>query len=435
MMDLAFIRKNIELVKKAIQDKRISLDLDRLLVLADTRGELIKKIDALRAEKNTNTDRIQAANPDERASIVERGKQIKQELQSLEEDQKSVEQEFEGLMLLVPNIPSHDTPIAQDASGNTEVARHGAPPTFSFPIKDHIALGEALDLIDLEAGVRTAGFRGYYLKNEAAVLHLALQWHALQKLIARGFTPMIPPTLVRGFALTGSGHFPGFKNEIYQIANPGDITAGQEAQEPLYLVGTSEPSLLAYHADKMLEEKDLPIKMCGMSQCYRSEVGSYGKDTKGLFRLHEFVKIEQVILCKNDIEESSRFLEELRGIAEEILQDLGLAYRVIQICTGDMGAGKYKMYDIETWMPSRNDYCETHSDSNLTDWQARRLNIKYKTADGKKEYVHTLNNTAIASPRILIALLECYQQADGSIKIPEVLRPYLGGKEYITRSA
>ncbi len=413
-MDLKFIRDNTELVRKAIKDKRISLDLDRLLVLADTRGELIKKIDTLRAEKNTNTDRIQSVTGDERATIIERGKQIKQELQSLEEEQKKVEQEFDGLMLLVPNIPSSDTPVASDASGNTEVARHGTPPTFSFPIKDHIALGESLDLIDLEAGVRTAGFRGYYLKNEAALLHLALQWHALQKLVARGFTPMIPPTLVRAFALTGSGHFPGFKNEIYQIANPGDITASEEAQEPLYLVGTSEPSLLAYHADTLLEEKDLPIKMCGLSQCYRSEVGSYGKDTKGLFRLHEFVKIEQIVICKNDIEESSRFLEELRSIAEELLQDLGLAYRVIQICTGDMGAGKYKMYDIETWMPSRNDYCETHSDSNLTDWQARRLNIKYKTAAGKKEYVHTLNNTAIASPRILIALLECYQQEDGS---------------------
>jgi len=240
---------------------------------------------------------------------------------------------------------------------------------------------------------------------------------------------------VRDFALVGSGHFPSFKEEIYQIANPSDIREQDDAPEPLYLAGTSEPSLLAYYADHTFAEQDLPVRMCGISQCYRSEVGSYGKDTKGLFRLHEFVKVEQVIICKNDTAVSNAFLEELRGVAEELLQDLKLAYRVIQICTGDMGAGKHKMYDVETWMPSRNGYCETHSDSNLTDWQARRLNMKYKTADGKREYVHTLNNTAIASPRILIALLETYQQQDGSIVIPEVLRPYMGYREVIQRTA
>lgn len=434
MLDIKFIRDNSDAVALAIQVKGVKLDLDRLLTLADQRSDLIMKAEKLRAEKNTNSEEIQkAATPEARNPIIERGKQIKEELHVLEQELRTIEREYDLLMLLVPNIPSDDTPVGPDASGNKEVARWGEPQSFSFPVKDHIELGTALDLIDLEAGVKTAGFRGYYLKNEAALMHVALQWHALHKLVAKGFTPMVPPTLVREFALVGSGHFPSFKDEIYQIANPSDIREEADVCESLYLAGTSEPSLLAYHSDRTFEEKDLPIRMCGISQCYRSEVGSYGKDTKGLFRLHEFVKVEQVIICKNDTKESNTFLEELRSVAEELLQDLKLAYRVIQICTGDMGAGKHKMYDIETWMPSRNDYCETHSDSNLTDWQARRLNMKYKTADGKREYVHTLNNTAIASPRILIALLETYQQQDGSILIPEVLRPYMGYKEVISR--
>ncbi|MBI4272601.1 serine--tRNA ligase [Candidatus Uhrbacteria bacterium] len=433
MLDIKFIRENEDTVRHAITVKRINLDLDRLLACADVRTELIQKGDALRAEKNKNTEAIQKASGDEREKIITRGKEIKEELHALEQEQNTIEKEYADLMLLVPNIPSHDTPIGSDASGNTEVVRWGTPPAFSFPIKDHVELGENLDLIDLDAGVKTSGFRGYYLKNEAALLHMALQWHALNKVVAKGFTPFVPPTLVKEFALTGSGHFPGFRNEIYQIANPGKLASGEDTEDAMYLVGTSEPSLLAYQSDNTFEEKDLPIKMCGFSQCYRSEVGSYGKDTKGLFRLHEFVKVEQVIICKNDTVVSNQHLEEMRGIVEELLQELNLAYRVIQICTGDMGAGKHKMYDIETWMPSRNDYCETHSDSNLTDWQARRLNIKYKTADGRKEYVHMLNNTVIASPRILIALLECYQQEDGSVVVPEVLRPYLGMKNVIRK--
>ncbi len=242
----------------------------------------------------------------------------------------------------------------------------------------------------------------------------------------KGFTLMIPPTILREFALIGSGHFPFSKEDIYQIANPGKLADGKKISELVFLAGTAEPSLLAYFSDKVLEKKELPIKVCGFSSCYRSEIGSYGKDTKGLYRLHEFRKVEQVVLCENNIEESNHWLEEMRLISQEVLEELKLPYRVIQICTGDMGAGKYKMYDIETWMPSRDNYGETHSDSNLTDWQARRLNIKYKDEKGERKFVHTLNNTVIASPRILIAILENYQQKDGSIKVPEVLQKYLG---------
>jgi len=241
----------------------------------------------------------------------------------------------------------------------------------------------------------------------------------------KAFTLMVPPVLVKERALFGSGHFPFGKEEIYQIGNPGKLSEGDQ-REAQYLAGTSEPSLLAYYADKTLDEKDLPIKMCGVSSCYRSEIGSYGKDTKGVYRIHEFVKVEQVVICKADIIEGDQWLETLREIAQEMLMDLKLPHRVLNICTGDMGAGKYKMYDLETWMPARNDYGETHSDSNLTDWQARRLNLRYKTADGKTKFAYTLNNTVIASPRILIAILENYQQQDGSVIVPEVLRPYVG---------
>jgi seryl-tRNA synthetase len=241
----------------------------------------------------------------------------------------------------------------------------------------------------------------------------------------KGFTPMIPPTILKEFALIGSGHFPFFKEEVYQIVSSKEILK-EEDGEAIYLAGTSEPSLLAYFSNKILNENDLPIKICGFSQCYRSEVGSYGKDVKGLYRLHEFMKVEQVVLCKNSIKESDKWLEEMKNISCEILKELELPFRVIQICSGDMGAGKYKMYDIETWMPSYNCYRETHSDSNLTDWQSRRLNIKYKDKNGEKKFVYCLNNTVIASPRILIAILENFQQKDGSIRVPKVLQKYIG---------
>jgi seryl-tRNA synthetase len=345
------------------------------------------------------------------------------------------------LLLLVPNVPSKETPVGKDSSQNVPWSYWSpttgqiepkdpkvadVPTKFNFEPKDHITLGKELDLIDKDRGVITSGFRGYYLKNEAVLLQYALLWHAIAKLREKGFTLMVPPVLVREFSLVGSGHFPLGKDEIYQISNAGDMNEGDTSKEPLYLAGTSEPSLLAYYADTILEEKDLPLKLSGISPCYRSEVGSYGKDAHGIYRIHEFMKVEQVILCKADENEADSWHEKLRETAEEILQELKLPYRVLNICTGDMGAGKYKMYDIETWMPSRQDYGETHSDSNLTDWQARRLNIRYRDTAGKIHYVYTLNNTAVASPRILIPILENYQQADGSVMVPEVLRKYVG---------
>lgn len=433
MLDIKFIRENKDLVRKTIQQKGVDLDLDRLLELDRRRKELTAKTEELRkrsneiAQKMKNKDLSQ----EEREGFIVQGRELREQISSgLEKELAEVEKEYDQLMLLTPNIPSNDTPIGPDESHNKEVYRWGEPKKFDFAMKDHVELGIALNILDLEKGARTSGYRGYYLKNEGVLMHLGLIWYAIRKLTARGFQLMIPPTLVKEFALIGSGHFPAGKEEIYQISNPGKLATGEAEKNPLFLVGTAEPSVLAYYANQKLQEKDLPIKVAGFSQCYRSEIGSYGKDTKGIYRIHEFMKVEQVILCKDDIEESNTYLEELRGVAQEILEELELPYRVIQLCTGDMGAGKYKMYDIETWMPSRDSYGETHSDSNLTDWQARRLNIKYRNDKGENRYVYTLNNTAIASPRILIAILENYQQKDGSVAVPKVLREWVG-KDYL----
>ncbi len=422
MLDVKFIRENKDLVKKAIKNKNIHLDIDELLGLDAKRRELIQKSEKIKSEQKK-------VGKEQREKAAE----MKKEFKNLNEELKKIKERYEELMLLVPNIPSQDTPVAPDESGNKEISHWGKIPKFSFKIKDHIQLGKELDLIDVEKGVKVSGFRGYYLKNEAALMHMALMWHSLLKLKKKNFQIMVPPTLAREFVLVGSGHFPEGKDEVFQVTNPGKLADGKEISEPMYLGGTSEPSLLAYYADTLLEEKDLPIRLAGFSQCYRSEVGSYGKDTHGLYRLHEFMKIEQVVFCKADIKESEKIFEEMRENCQEVLKELELSHRVVQICTGDMGAGKYKMYDVETWMPSRNSYGETHSDSNMTDWQARRLNIRYKNKKGEKKFVYTLNDTMIASPRILIAVLENYQQKGGSVLVPKVLQKYLGIKKIFKR--
>lgn len=451
MLDIKFIRENADKVKKAILDKRIDLNLEELLDLDQKRRTLLTEVEGLQAAKNKFSKEMPKFSAEEKKVKLLEMKEIGQKENEINARLKDAEAQYDKLMAIVPNIPSPETPIGPDSSGNIpwsywslalgkvdpadkeKVAQ--VPAKFDFEIKDHITLGKNLNLIDVETGVKTSGFRGYYLKNEAVLMQYGLIQIALKKMQAKGFQLMIPPVLVRDFALFGSGHFPFGKQEIYQVEESKTLTVPtptsenvflKAAEEPTYLAGTSEPALLAYCAGKTYEEKDLPIKLCGVSSCYRSEVGSYGKDARGLYRVHEFMKVEQVVLCKADITEGDNWLEGMREIAQEMLVDLKLPHRVLNICTGDMGAGKYKMYDIETWMPSRKDFGETHSDSNLTDWQARRLNIKYKTADGKLKFVYTLNNTVIASPRILIAILENYQQKDGSVLVPEVLRPFVG---------
>lgn len=426
MQDIKFIRENKKKFEETIKNKNINLDLRELLNIDDERRKFLQEIEALRTRRNEIADIMKKKQGKPDNDLIAEGRDIKEKVSSLEGKFKAIETRFQELMYLVPNIPSQDTPIGKDESFNKVVAEYGKKTKFDFEKKDHIYLGETLNLLDLEAGVKTGGFRGYYLKNEAVLMHLGIMWHTLSKLQEKGFELIVPPTLVKEFVLYGSGHFPSGREEVYQVAEPSALSDQENKKGPLYLAGTSEPSLLALNADKILSEEELPIKLCGFSQCYRSEAGSYGKDTRGIYRVHEFLKVEQVVLCKNDISESEKWLEKLREIAHEILTDLELPHRVIQLCTGDMGAGKYKMYDIETWMPSKGNYGETHSDSALTDWQARRLNIKYRSKNGDIKYVHTLNNTAIASPRILIAILENYQQADGSVRVPEVLKKYVG---------
>lgn len=413
MLDINYIRENAEKVKEAAKNKNRKVDIDELLQLDDARRDLIKQSQVLREERNS----ISKGKPDEKT--IQRGKEIKDELKKIEDELKTVEEKFNNRMLFVPNVPLDEVPIGTDESANKELKKWGDVPNFDFPIKDHIQLGTDLDIFDLERGSKVSGFRGYFLKNEGAILHIALLFYVFQKLSAKGYTPFIAPSIVKQFTLFGTGHFPwGSEQDVYKLN-----------EDDMFLSGTAEIPITAYHSGEMLQEADLPKKYVGFSPCFRKEAGAYGKDTRGLYRLHEFWKIEQVILGKNNLEEAKIIHEELEQNAEEILQDLKLPYRQLLMCTGDMGEPQLKKYDIETWMPSRDAYGETMSNSIMGDFQARRLNMRYKTAEGKTEYVYTFNNTAVASPRILIAILENYQQKDGSIKIPEVLHKYTGFKE------
>ncbi|HHD92092.1 MAG TPA: serine--tRNA ligase [Candidatus Portnoybacteria bacterium] len=429
MLDIKFIREYQKEIKEAIKNKNINLDLDKLLQVDEQRRQLQGEIDDLRAKRNEMIKQAQGQRPNEEQ--IKKGKEIKEKISQKEEKFKDVGALYEELMSQVPAIPSPDTPIGRDDRDNIEVYRWGEPTKFDFQPKSYLELAKELDLLDFERGVKVAGYRGYYVKNEAVFLQMGLMMYALNKLVSKGFIPIIPPTLVKEFVLFGSGYFARKKynpeiDEIYKMENKEKLADGAETKENKFLIGTAEPSLLAYYANEVLDEKDLPIKFCGFSQCYRSEIGSYGKDTKGIYRVHEFMKVEQVCLTRANIDESDKLHQELIENSKEMHQELGLPYRVLQICTGDMSAGKYKMFDLEAWMPSRNSYGETGSASNFLDWQARRLNVKYKNKQNEKKYVYMLNNTAIPSARFLIALLENYQQKDGSILIPKPLQKYVG---------
>lgn len=435
MLDIKFIRENKEEIKNAIKNKRIDLDLEKLLNRDDERLRLLQEIEKLNGEKNNINDLIRAAKTaEDRKGVIEKGKNIKSEIDVLEPKFKEAQREFDLLMIRVPTIPSKDTPIGKSEEENVVVYSWGEKPKFDFKPKDHIQLGRDLDILDLERGQKVAGFRGYYLKNEGAQLVMAMMFYAFNKMVKKGFTPIIPPTLIKGSALFGSGYFKGLEyddevDEVYQIASSDKEIDGTISKDRKFLVGTAEPSLLAYYSDEVLKGEDLPLKMAGYSQCYRSEIGSYGRDTKGMYRVHEFMKVEQVVFCKADAKEAERLQDEMVGISKEMHQELGLPFRQLQICTGDLSAGKYRQYDLEAWMPGLDRYGETGSASIFMDWQARRLNVKYTDVDGKRKYVYMLNNTALPSPRILIAILENYQTKDGGVMIPEVLRDYVGKKE------
>lgn len=420
MISLDLLRKYPEKYKAAAKNKNRLVDVDRILVLDEKASELQKKAQVLR-EKRNNLAKLGKKDPN---TAREEGKKIKVELKILEEEYSKLVKERDELIAFVPNEPLPEVPVGKDESDNKEVKKVGDLPKFDFEPLDHMELGKRLDIVDTERGSKISGFRGYYLKNQGAVLHMSVLLYVLQKLTAKGYNPIIAPAIVKKFTLFGSGHLPWGEKELYKLN--GD-------EDDAYLSATAEIPVTAYFSGEVLNESDLPKKFVAFSPCYRSEAGSYGKDTKGLYRLHEFFKIEQVILAKNDDDEARKLHEELQANCEDILKDLELPYRVLLMCTGDMGEPQMKKYDTETWMPSRKAYGETMSNSIMGDFQTRRLNIKYKTKDGKIEYCYSLNNTALASPRILIALLENHQQKDGSILIPEKLRSVCGFEKIIKK--
>ena len=409
MLDINFIRQNKEKVLKAAKNKNREVKIDEIIELDDKRRFFINQIQSLREQRNKIAKNKPAP------EIIEEGKKIKQELQKLEKELNQIENQLNLLLSFVPNVPLDEVPIGKDALSNKVVKIWGQIPQFDFSPKSHIELGISLDIIDFERGAKVSGFRGYFLKNEGALLHLSLLFYVFQKLVKKGYVPIIAPAIVKGFTLFGCGQFPWGEKDTYKLND-----------EDTYLAGTAEQPVTSYFSGEILKEEELPKKFVAVSPCFRKEAGAYGKDTRGLYRLHEFWKVEQVIISKNNLDEAKKLHKELQKNSEEILEDLQLPYRRVILSTGEMGEPQIFKYDTEVWMPYRNAYGEIMSNSIMGDFQSRRLNIKYRKKDGSKEYCFTLNNTAIASPRILIAILENYQQKDGSIKIPTVLQPLTG---------
>lgn len=420
MLDISFIRNNPELIKEGIRKKRMHMDIDELLAVDEELRQLKSEVENLRADRNRLSKEMPKLKGDEKDRAVAEVKSIKEGLASRETLLKERERRFEDLMLMVPNPPLPEVPEGESDDDNVLVRKFGEPTTFDFPPKDHLELAESLDIVDMPRAVKFAGARMYFLKNEGAQLEFALFKFALDHLVSRGFHPMIVPQLVRREAMVGTGFFPLGEEDTFFVEKDG-----------LYLIGTSEVPLVSYHLDEILNEKDLPKHYCGYSTCFRREAGSYGRDTKGFYRLHQFNKVEQVVICVNDPEVSRQEHRILLGNAESIMQALGLPHRVALACGAEIGQGQVLKHEIETWMPSRGKYSETHSCSTMHEFQARRLKIRWRGRDGKTRYCHTLNNTAVASPRILIPLLENFQNEDGSVTIPEVLRPLMNGMERI----
>jgi len=418
MLDINYIRENADTVTKACKNKQLDSSIvDQLLAVDKKRRELQVKVDALKKQSNDHVKTIKEAvhaggipTPEQ----ISKGKEIKAEIQAVEPEQKIVQEEFEKLMYQIPNVPADDVPVGTNEDGNIVDRVVGDVTKFDFKAKQHHELMEDLDILDTKRAVKIGGFRSYFLKGDGLLLEQAVLAYALNLLNTAGFTPMSAPILVNEEVMWGTGYLPWGKEDHYYTQD-GDI-----------LAGTSEVALTAYHMGETLTEKDLPIKMCGLSPCFRREVGTHGKDTQGIVRVHQFNKVEQVVYTIADEQETRAWHKKMTGFSEQLLKDLGLPYQVLLMCTGDMGAGQRKKYDIETWFPGQNKYRETHSASYFNDFQARRLNIKYQASDGTTKYVYTLNNTMAATPRLLAAIIENYQQIDGTIKVPKVLVPYMG---------
>src|SRR3989344_2560346 len=420
MLDIKFIRENKDIVQAGAKKKRVDIDIEALIVLDDERLKELKEVEDLRAEVNrVSNDIVRNQDSALKIQLIEEMRIVKDEIKAKEEKLKIVIEEWQKIMLQVPNVPDISVSEGATDAENQEVKIWGDKTIFNFEPKDHIEIMNTLKMVDFERGTKVHGFRGYFLINDGALLSFAIWNYAKDFFFSRGFTPIIPPVIIKKQNLYGTGHLPG-DVEDYYMTQDGDA-----------LAGTAEVPLMGMYTNEILDKKILPIKNLGFSSCYRREAGSHGKDVKGLIRVNEFFKLEQVILCEADHEISVKFHEEINRNAEEFIESLGIPYHTVINCGGDLGLGQVKKYDIELWVPKENTYREISSASYFHDFQTRRFGIRYKDEEGKMHFTHSLNCTAIPTPRILVSMIENYQQADGSVKIPEVLRKYMGNREFI----
>ncbi|NIP27024.1 MAG: serine--tRNA ligase [Phycisphaerae bacterium] len=422
MIDIKQIRENPQKFKDVCKAKGFAVDIDKLLETDKQLRDTKKQLQDIVTDKNRIGKSIPTLSDDEKQSALAQLSELKKREAEYDENIKNLQPEFDKLMMLVAQPTDEDVPLGKDDTENVEIRKEGKVRDFDFEPKDHVQLGLALGIIDIERGVKLAGTRNYILKGDGALLHWAVLRFAMDYMVGRGYVPFSVPVLMKDETMTGTGFFPGSEDQTYQME-----------KDRLNLAGTAEVPLTAYHMGEILKADQLPLKYVAMSSCFRREAGAAGKDTYGLYRIHQFDKIEQVVICENNVDESNKFHDEILANAEAVMKALELPYRVVNVCTGDLGRGQVKKFDIEAWMPSRENYCETHSASKFYEFQARRLNLRYKNPATKKNlFCHTLNNTVIASPRILIPILELYQNADGSITVPAALRPYMSGKQKIS---
>lgn len=414
MLDIKFIRENADIIKLGAAKKRIAVDIDRLLEVDSERKRLRQELDAKRSEQTRRSNEIQRAEGVEREKILEAMRHLKNGMTESEEKLKEVMVEWQKLMLMVPNIPDMSVPDGESDAENIEVKKWGEPVAFDFTPKSHVELMTALGMADFERGSKVAGFRGYFLKGDGVLLANAVWQLALKHFSAKGLSLMSVPSLVRREAFLGTGYLPQGEEDLYKT------------QDGEFLAGTAEVATMAYYMDEVIDLEKDATKFLAFSPCFRREAGAHSKDVKGLIRVHEFFKWEQVVLCKAEHDESVRMHEWLNRNTEEFIELLGIPYHTVVNCGGDLGLGQVKKYDIELWVPGENTYREISSASYFHDFQTRRLNIRYRDAEGNLRFPHSLNSTAIPTPRILVSIVENYQQADGTINVPEALVPYVG---------
>ena len=415
MLDIKFIRENKDIIKEGAKKKHIEVEIDKLLEIDEKRLEILSRVEFLRGEQNKMNNSI-ATEKDMavRGQMIGEMKMVKEELVGKEEELRTIMTEWQSLMLTVPNIPDMSVPIGASDADNQEIKEWGEKPKFDFEAKDHIELMTKLKMVDFERGIKVHGFRGYFLTGDGVRLSMAIWNYAMDFFSQKGFIPFIPPIVVNRKTFFGTGYLPQGEDDLYKTQD-GD-----------FLAGTAEVPIMGFHADEILTQEELPKKYLGFSPCYRREAGSHSKDVKGLIRVHEFYKLEQVVLCEASHQKSVEFHEEINRNTEEFIESLGIPYHTVVNCGGDLGMGQVKKYDVELWVPKEEKYREISSASYFHDFQTRRLNIRYRDESGKMNYAHSLNCTAIPTPRILVSMVENFQQADGTIKIPEVLQKYLG---------